>query len=124
MKKYKVKINEKVFDVEVEEVSSPSREQKIDNTKKEEIRKPVEPVTKKKEVEKDIEGEKVLSPLPGTISLEINEGDKVAKGEVIFVLEAMKMENEISAPISGTIKKIYITDGESVETGDLLAVLE
>jgi len=67
---------------------------------------------------------KVNSPMPGKIiSIKANIGDKVKKGDVILILEAMKMENEIVAPSDGTVASINVTPGQSVEAGTLLATL-
>ncbi|MDI9509182.1 MAG: biotin/lipoyl-binding protein [Clostridiales bacterium] len=67
---------------------------------------------------------KVSSPMPGKIlSLKANVGQVIKKGEVILILEAMKMENEIVASEDGTIASINVTAGQSVEAGDLLATL-
>ncbi|MFB6179454.1 MAG: biotin/lipoyl-containing protein, partial [Halorientalis sp.] len=71
------------------------------------------------------EGETVTAEMQGTI-LEVNvaEGDEVESGDVICVLEAMKMENDIVAPRSGTVAQVAIAEGESVDMGDLLIVIE
>lgn len=67
---------------------------------------------------------KVNSPMPGKIiSIKANVGDKVKKGDVILILEAMKMENEIVAPSEGTVASINVNPGQSVEAGTLLATL-
>jgi biotin carboxyl carrier protein len=67
---------------------------------------------------------KVSSPMPGKIlSLKAAVGQSVKKGEVILILEAMKMENEIVATDDGTIASINVTAGQSVEAGDLLATI-
>lgn len=67
---------------------------------------------------------KVSSPMPGKIlSVKANAGQAIKKGEVILVLEAMKMENEIVASDDGTIASINVTAGQSVEAGDVLATL-
>jgi biotin carboxyl carrier protein len=67
---------------------------------------------------------KLSSPMPGKIlSLKASVGQKVKKGDVILILEAMKMENEIVATDDGTIASINVTAGQSVEAGDLLATL-
>lgn len=67
---------------------------------------------------------KVNSPMPGKIiSIKANVGKAVKKGEVILILEAMKMENEIVAPSDGTVASINVTAGQSVEAGTLLATL-
>ena len=62
--------------------------------------------------------------MPGKIlAVKANAGDKVTKGQVIFVLEAMKMENDIVAPQDGTIASIDTAAGNSVESGETLATL-
>ena len=67
---------------------------------------------------------KVSSPMPGKIlAVKANVGDSVKKGQVIIILEAMKMENEVVAPEDGTIASIDVTVGASVESGDTLATL-
>ncbi|HWT27193.1 MAG TPA: biotin/lipoyl-containing protein [Mobilitalea sp.] len=67
---------------------------------------------------------KVNSPMPGKIvALKANPGQAVKKGDVILILEAMKMENEIVSPQEGTVASINVTVGLSVEAGDLLATL-
>lgn len=67
---------------------------------------------------------KVSSPMPGKIlATKANVGDSVKKGQVILILEAMKMENEVVAPEDGTIASIDVTVGAMVESGDTLATL-
>ena len=67
---------------------------------------------------------KVSSPMPGKIlAVKANVGDSVKKGQVILILEAMKMENEVVAPEDGIIASIDVTVGASVESGDTLATL-
>ena len=68
---------------------------------------------------------KVNSPMPGKIlSVKVNNGDKVKKGDVIMLLEAMKMENEIVASEDGVVASINVSVGSEVEAGDVLATLE
>lgn len=63
-------------------------------------------------------GDAIKSPLPGNINaVKVSEGQKVAKGAVLIILEAMKMENEIVAPKDGTVGKIYVQKGATVQTG-------
>lgn len=67
---------------------------------------------------------KVAAPMPGKIlAIKANNGQAVKKGEVIMILEAMKMENEITAPEDGTVASINVGVGDSVESGDTLATL-
>ena len=67
---------------------------------------------------------KVTSPMPGTIlAIKVAAGQSVKKGDVICVLEAMKMENDIPAPQDGVIASIDVQKGASVNAGDVLATL-
>ncbi len=69
-------------------------------------------------------GETVNSPMPGTIlSVNVQNGSQVKKGDVLMVLEAMKMENEIMSPVDGTVKSVNVQKGASVETGTVLCVI-
>lgn len=63
----------------------------------------------------------VKSPLPGLIiDVKVNEGEKVKAGQVVVVMEAMKMENQIQATIDGTVKKIFVKKGDNVAEGNTL----
>lgn len=67
---------------------------------------------------------KVASPMPGKIlDVKANVGDAVKKGQVILILEAMKMENEVVAPEDGTVASIDVAVGDAVESGAVLATL-
>lgn len=69
-------------------------------------------------------GEKIQSPMPGTIlAVNVQNGSAVKKGDVLMVLEAMKMENEIMSPCDGTVSSVSVTKGASVDTGALLCVV-
>ena len=70
-------------------------------------------------------GEAVSSPMPGTIvSVNVQVGQSVKKGEVLLVLEAMKMENEIMAPHDAKVAAVLVNKGDSVETGTPLVSLQ
>ena len=70
-------------------------------------------------------GTQITSPLPGTVlSINVTNGQAVKSGDVLFVLEAMKMENEIMAPSDGTVASISVAQGAAVDPGTLLCVLQ
>ncbi|MBW1974997.1 MAG: pyruvate carboxylase subunit B [Deltaproteobacteria bacterium] len=70
-------------------------------------------------------GTPVEAPMPGMIiRYEVKEGDMVNEGDVILVLEAMKMENTITTPVAGRVAKINFKEGDSVQKGDVLVVIE
>ncbi len=69
-------------------------------------------------------GEAVNAPMPGTIlKVNVTQGQKVAEGAVLCVLEAMKMENEILAPKAGTVTQVLAAKGATVDTGAPLVVI-
>ena len=69
-------------------------------------------------------GEVVASPLPGTVlQVKVSAGESVKAGQLLLIIEAMKMENEILAPRDGTVAQIVAAKGATVNTGDALVVL-
>ncbi len=69
-------------------------------------------------------GEKITAPMPGNIlSVNVKEGDAVKKGQVLMILEAMKMENEIMAGADGVVTSVGVTAGTTVETGTVLCTI-
>lgn len=66
----------------------------------------------------------VLAPLPGTVvSVNVKEGDQVKKNQVLMVLEAMKMENEIVAENEGTVTAVHIAKGDALESGQKIMTI-
>ena len=71
-----------------------------------------------------VQGETITSPMPGTIlDVQVSVGTTVSEGQVLMILEAMKMENEIVAPQDGSVAQIVVTPGVTVDTGAPLLVL-
>ena len=114
---YTVVVNGKKYNVDVVE----GKDANISISKAEQPKE----VKKETPVEIDsIEGDEVFATLPGSVfKILANVGDTVKKDDVVMILEAMKMEIEIVAPKSGTIKSINVNQGENVENGQLLFVL-
>jgi len=71
------------------------------------------------------DGEVIRAEMQGTIlGVNVEEGDTVSAGDVICVLEAMKMENDVVAETGGTVAEVAVSEGDSVDQGDPLVVLE
>ena len=58
------------------------------------------------------------------VTVEVSEGDEVVEGQVILILEAMKMQNEIQAPVSGTVVSVQCEEGQAIEANIPLVVIE
>jgi biotin carboxyl carrier protein len=73
----------------------------------------------------DLGPRKLIAPMPGkVVRVLAREGEAVDSGAGIFVVEAMKMQNEIKSPKKGTIRKVLVIEGSAVNAGDLLAIVE
>ena len=67
----------------------------------------------------------VISPMSGMVlSIKVKEGDRVKEGDLVAMIEAMKMQNEVHSPVSGVVKEIMSYEGEVVSSGDVLMVVE
>ena len=116
MKKYNVNVNGSMYEVEIELMGETAA--KAAPTPAEAPAPAAAPVQAG-------EGEKIESPMPGTIlAVNVNNGDAVKKGQVLMILEAMKMENEIMAGCDGVVTSVAVTKGQSVETGALLCTIK
>lgn len=115
IKKFNVKINDKSYMVEVEETSCSS------SSKRElpaQLSSKIAHISSKKEA---IGISLVNAPLPGLIvALSVKEGQSVNSGDRLLVLEAMKMENSILSPVTGTIDKVHVKVGDSVNGKQLM----
>lgn len=121
MKNYRITVNGNVYDVTVEETgSSASAPVQAPHAAPK-----AAPAPAAAPVASGAEGSvKISAPMPGKVlSIKTSVGTKVTKGQVIMVLEAMKMENEIVAPEDGTVAGINVNEGASVEAGAVLATL-
>lgn len=121
MKNYTITVNGTAYDVTVEEGSgsgAPAAARPVAAPKKAPAAAPA----------KSAGGQgatKVNAPMPGKIlSVKASAGQAVKKGDVLMILEAMKMENEVVAPSDGTVASIDVTEGSSVEAGAVLATLD
>lgn len=128
MKKYRITVNESIYEVEVEELQNeierPTYKSATQNIGSKTVTTSVKPAATEQKSHSAkpaaISGT-VTSPMPGTIlDVKVKEGDKVKKGQVLMILEAMKMENEIMASSDGQVKTVYVQKGASVNTGDPL----
>jgi biotin carboxyl carrier protein len=138
MKKFLIKVNGNQYEVEVEEVRDGSVPVYVPTAPAVNApaaapvqaaapapAAPAAPAHEKKAVTGGSVGAvKVNAPMPGTIlKVVASVGDKVRRGQVLVVLEAMKMENDIVAPSDGVVASINVDKGASVNAGDLLASL-
>ncbi|MBL4938208.1 biotin/lipoyl-binding protein [Clostridium sp. YIM B02515] len=114
MKKYVIKLNDKVYEVEMEEVTAESYAAATEAAK-------AAPKTSAPSTVPVSGGQKIEAPMPGSIvSVSVAVGDTIKKGQLLLVLEAMKMENEIVSPVDGKILSVGVAKGDAVNPGDLL----
>ena len=112
-KTYHITLNGKVYEVEIEEVQ-PGQAPKATTA----------PAAPKAAAPVSGNGETVTAPMPGSMfNILVKEGQAVKKGDVVAILEAMKMENEIISPVDGTIKSVNVEKGQNVNLGDVIVVI-
>ena len=120
MKIYKVKVNGKTYEVQLESVdevkteSATSSEVKTKEAPKKETSKKASSSSSTNLVE-------VVAPIQGNvIDVKVKVGDKVKKGDVLLLIEAMKLENEVNAPSDGEVAEVIVSKGQQVTTKQLL----
>lgn len=123
MRKFNITVNGKTYEVDVEEVGGVSAPAAAPKTapapKAAPAAAPAVPTAKKSA---PVAGAtQITAPMPGTIvSVKVNVGDTVKNGDLVAVLEAMKMENEIFASADGTVAGVSVSAGDAVNSGDVL----
>ena len=122
MKRFQITVNGNAYDVQVEEMggaaaSAPAAVPAPSAPAPVAAPAPAAPVA--------AGAETINAPMPGNIvNVMVKAGDTVAKGQVLLVLEAMKMENEIMSPRDGVVAGVHVSKGESVDSGKLLVSLQ
>lgn len=119
---YRIKMNGKTYEMEIDliEEGKPKKKQPAPVASKPVIQ---EPVAVEQPVE--INPNAIIAPMPGSIiQVTVKPGDEVAEGDVVLILEAMKMENEVCAPRKGKIKSIFVYEGQTVSADAPLFEME
>ena len=123
MKKYNITVNGTTYEVIVEEVDGSASHAPVYSAPVTPVSAPAAP--KVSAAAASVGGaNKVVAPMPGTIlDMKVSVGQAVKKGDVICVLEAMKMENDIPAPCDGVVASVNVQKGATVAANDLIVSL-
>ncbi len=125
MRNFQVTVNGNTYEVAVEEIGSGQVAAPVEAPAPA-APKAAAPVAKKPAASAATPAgaTKVTAPMQGKIvDVKVSEGQQVQAGDVLAILEAMKMENEVVAPAAGTVASVNVSAGQSVETGDLIVSL-
>lgn len=125
IKKYNITVNGNTYEVEVEELGSQASVQRP-QVATQQVHPQAAPKAQPKQTQNapSAGGGTISAPMPGTINdVRVKVGDSVKKGQVLLILEAMKMENEIMASSDGTVKSVDVSKGASVSAGDALITI-
>lgn len=130
MRKFNITVNGVSYDVEVEEIKdgmpapAPRAAAPAAPVAKPTASKPA-PAAKPASSVAPAGATTIEAPMPGNIwKIEVKEGQQVKSGDVLLILEAMKMENEIMAPSDGVVASIHVAEGAAVNGGDILVSLK
>ncbi|MCD5410206.1 MAG: biotin/lipoyl-binding protein [Clostridiales bacterium] len=129
MKKYNITVNGVSYEVEVEELNGVEQpmptNRAVAAAPKSSPKATLKPAkSAQKPAAVSAGATTVAAPMPGNIwKVQVKEGQQVKEGDVLIILEAMKMENEIMAEQDGTVAKIHVAEGAAVNGGDLLVSL-
>ena len=125
MKSYKISVNGQSYDVTVEEVGAAAPNAAPARTAAPAAARTAAPAAAPQSGPAVSSGATVVkAPMPGTLlSYKVAKGQAVRRGEVLLILEAMKMENEIVAPADGVVAALCVAEGSAVSTGDALVEL-
>ncbi len=124
MKRFNITVNGKAYDVAVEELDSNAAPVVAAPAPKATAPAPAAAPAAAAPAAVQGEGEEVCAPMPGTIlDVKVSNGDTVSKGQVVMILEAMKMENDIVATCDGTVTSVMAVKGDQVDSGDVLVTI-
>ena len=122
MKNYRITVNGNTYDVQVEELGAAAQSAPVQSAASAPSAQnvPVQSAAPAPSAQ-SAEGTPVNAPMPGNIlDIKVNVGDSVTAEQVVVVLEAMKMENDIVTPVSGKVTAINVSKGQAVNSGDVL----
>lgn len=116
MKIYKIKVNGKSYRVELESIEEVATEA---------VKEEKKVVKEEKKVVTSGEGQQVTSPIQGSVTnIKVKVGDRVKKGDVLLIIEAMKLENEVPSPFDGEVSQILVSKGQNVASKEVVIIIK